>query len=328
MQFRHFQHVLLLGAAVLSVAVPGCGTTKWSDTARTGTEQLLISQAIDRAIEKIDFGILRGKSVFLNTEAICEAVDFQYLRTTIRQHVAASGALLRDKPEDCEYILEVRSGAVGTDRNDVLVGIPSMQVPYVSGEVFSTAQVPEIPLIKKTDQRAVVKIAVFAYDRESGHPLWASGNQMAESRAKAWWVFGAGPINKGTLYPEAHFAGDKFYFSRYWQRNSDVDPASFPLYFESSEDKTASREEESDGATAVAPEGSAPPESSSPARPRVFSQPSQPIPPAQPIQPAQPIATPGIRTPMPGPVLAPPVSPSNPGNNTAKSAGIWLIPPK
>ena len=33
----------------------GCGTTKWSDTSRTATEQLLISDAMDRAVSRIGF---------------------------------------------------------------------------------------------------------------------------------------------------------------------------------------------------------------------------------------------------------------------------------
>ncbi len=220
----------------ICVVAAGCGTTKWSDTGRTGTEQLLISQAIDYAVEKIDFGILGGKKVYLNTEAIKDAVDHQYLKTTLRQSVAASGAFLCDDVENCDFILEVRSGAVGTDRNDVLVGVPSTSVPYLSGGTFSTVQMPEIPLVKKTDQRAIVKIAVFAYDRESGHPLWASGNKLAETRAKAWWIFGAGPIHKGTIYPEARFGGENVHWLNTWKgkKNLPVERASLPMFFEAS----------------------------------------------------------------------------------------------
>ena len=33
----------------------GCGTTRSSDTLRTATEQLLISDAVDRAIQSVNF---------------------------------------------------------------------------------------------------------------------------------------------------------------------------------------------------------------------------------------------------------------------------------
>ena len=45
----------------------GCGTTKWSDSPRTATEQLLISDAVDRAISEIDFSALADKDVYLDT---------------------------------------------------------------------------------------------------------------------------------------------------------------------------------------------------------------------------------------------------------------------
>ena len=47
------------GGAVALLA--GCGTTKWSDSPRTATEQLLISDAVDRAISEIDFSALANK---------------------------------------------------------------------------------------------------------------------------------------------------------------------------------------------------------------------------------------------------------------------------
>src|SRR5438874_450614 len=42
---------LTLGSIVASLV--GCGTTRSSDTTRTATEQLLISDAIDRAVQSV-----------------------------------------------------------------------------------------------------------------------------------------------------------------------------------------------------------------------------------------------------------------------------------
>jgi hypothetical protein len=52
-------------------------------------------------------------------------------------------------------------------------------------------------------------MSVFVYHRETGRPLWCSGNRQSESRAKAWWVFGAGPFTKGSIYNGTEFAGGK-----------------------------------------------------------------------------------------------------------------------
>ena len=195
---------------VLFVAT-GCGTTKWTDTSRTATEQLLISYAIDRTIEPINFSVLKGKKVFVKNDAIEEATDYKYMSTAIRQHIATSGGLLCDKEEDAEYIAEIRAGAVGTDRNDLLYGIPALTIPAASFNNTGTTgtMIPEIPFVKKTDQRAVCKLSVFIYHRETGSPLWVSGNRQGESRSKAWWVFGAGPFNRGNIYNGTEFDGGK-----------------------------------------------------------------------------------------------------------------------
>ena len=190
----------------------GCGTTKWTDTSRTATEQLLISYAIDHAVEQINFTVLAGKKVFVKTEAIETATDYKYLSTAVRQHVATSGGMLCDAPDQAEYVVELRTGAVGTDRNDLLYGVPAITIPSVafgSGATGAGSTIPEIPFVKKTDQRAVCKMAVFVYHRETGRPLWCSGNRQSESRAKAWWVFGAGPFTKGSIYNGTEFAGGK-----------------------------------------------------------------------------------------------------------------------
>ena len=186
----------------------GCGTTKWSDTTRTGTEQLLISNAIDRVVTKVDFSPMREKKCFLDTSAIAQTTDRDYLATAIRQHLAAEGAILAANAEDADYIVEVRAGAVGTDRDDLLVGIPAMTLPSIPSSQFSATVIPEIPFIKQTKQRGVAKIALFAYNKTTGRPVWISGNSQGESTARNLWFAGAGPLTRGTIYHETTFAGN------------------------------------------------------------------------------------------------------------------------
>lgn len=189
--------------------VAGCGTTRWSDTARTATEQLLISDAIDRAVSDFDLRALAGKEIYLDTSRIKSTVDSDYLTSSLRQHALASGCILKAKLEEAEYVVEVRSGAVGTDRNDALLGVPATNVPATTLTGGMAAAVPEVSLWKKTDQRAVAKIALFAYNRETGRPVWQSGLTPEESSAKAVWVFGAGPFRRGRIHQGMDFAGEK-----------------------------------------------------------------------------------------------------------------------
>ena len=199
----------ILSLALLCAVLAGCGTTKWSDSPRTATEQLLISDAVDRAISEIDFSSLANKNVYLDTRFIITTLDQNYLTSTLRQHMLASGCIIKDKAEDSTYVVEVRTGSVGTNRQDLLSGMPSTTLPTVGLLPTGSATIPEIALIKRTNQQAVCKIAVFAYDRQSGRHIWQSGNQKIASRAKDIWVLGAGPFQRGAIYDGTAFAGDK-----------------------------------------------------------------------------------------------------------------------
>lgn len=181
------------------LTIVGCGTTRVSDTSRTGTEQLLISHSVDQAISELDFSNLSGKKVFFDPQYLDGTVDKGYIVSSLRQHLLAHGCLLQEKREDAPYVVEARAGAVGTDRTDVLYGVPQLNVPtIVPGQPGGS--IPEIPLAKRTNRAGVAKLAVFAYNRESGQPLWQSGVVMKSSTSKDAWVLGAGPFSAGTLH--------------------------------------------------------------------------------------------------------------------------------
>jgi len=190
------------------IAAAGCGTTRWTDTTRTATEQLLISDAIDRAVSNFDLRALAGKTIYLDTTRLKTTVDADYLVSSLRQHALASGCILKAKIEEADYVVEIRSGAVGTDRHDALFGIPATNVPANTFTGGVPAAVPEVSLWKKTDQRAVAKVALFAYNRETGRPVWQSGLAPVESSAKAVWVMGAGPFRRGHIHEGMDFAGE------------------------------------------------------------------------------------------------------------------------
>ncbi len=196
---------------ILLFLVCGCGTTRTSNTQRTATEQLLISDAIDRAVQEIDFGKLAGQSVFFDDRHLYEAVDDGYLISSLRQHLLASGCILKDNRDQATYIIEPRAGAIGTDNDELLFGVPATNVPQLTLLSGLPSALPEIPIIKRHHQRGVAKIAVFAYRRETGEPAWQSGIATNESTSNDVWFFGAGPFKKGTIHKGTSYADPKHY---------------------------------------------------------------------------------------------------------------------
>ena len=193
------------GALVLlALLAPGCGTTRTSDTTRTATEQLLISHAIDATVSRLDFRMLAGKRVFLDPQYLDGVTDKGYLISSLRQHLLACGCLLQEERAKATYVVEARAGSIGTDRSDMLIGVPQMSVPSVMPGIPG-AMIPEIALAKKSNRRAVAKIAVFAYNRISGEPICQSGIVEAVSRERDSWLCGAGPFQRGNLHRGTDF---------------------------------------------------------------------------------------------------------------------------
>jgi hypothetical protein len=176
-----------------------------TDSSRTATEQLLISNAIDQTVSKLDFRVLAGKTVYFDPQYLDGTVDKGYLVSTLRQHLLASGCLLQEERAKATYVVEARSGGVGTDNNSLLIGVPQMNLPTViPGQPSS---IPEIPLAKKTNQMGAAKIAVFAFNRTTGERVWQSGVLEARSDSRDLWLFGAGPFQNGSIRKGTTFAG-------------------------------------------------------------------------------------------------------------------------
>src|SRR5436305_14057587 len=132
-----------MGLALVPGVMLGCGTTRMTDTQRTATEQLLISNAVDQAVTELDFSSLTDKSVFLDVQYLDGTVDRGYLVSSLRQHLLASGCLLQEERTKSTYVVEARSGGVGTDRHSLLVGVPQKTVPpTVPGQ---PTQLPALP---------------------------------------------------------------------------------------------------------------------------------------------------------------------------------------
>lgn len=185
----------------------GCGTVKTTGTARTGTEQLLLTNAWDSALAKIDFRPLTGVPVYLDTSNV-SAVDQGWVVSSLRQALLTQGVLIRSKPEQAQWIVEARVGAYGTDSYNKMVGIPQTTIPpTVTG--MPTGTIPEISLLRKSHQEGIAKLALFAYDRASGQLVWTSGTSMATSSAKDLYVAGVGPIQGGTIRGGTNIIGTK-----------------------------------------------------------------------------------------------------------------------
>jgi len=205
------------------IGFSGCGTTK----SFTATEQLLMSDAVDSTLNKLDFQALSGYKVFLDTQYVVGAgkvipgvampvnlVNSDYVISGLRQQLTASGCMLVDTKDQADIICEARCGALGTDGHSMIYGLPANNFLSSASSVIpgtpTLPTIPEISVAKREMKSAAAKISLFAYDRETREPLWQSGIAQAGSSARDTWILGIGPIQYGTIYNGTRFAGKRF----------------------------------------------------------------------------------------------------------------------
>ena len=171
---------LLFSLAMIACAFClGCSTTRTTDTARTGMEQLLISNAIDQTMNKTALPDVAGKTVYLE-EKYLDSVDKGYIVGTMRRKLLNAG--------------------VGTDNVEQYVGMPGLTGPGLPVEL------PEVRLYEKKSQFGTAKIGVVAYDTPTGQMVYDGGGSLARANDSNWTVLGIGPFQEGSVRNELNHA--------------------------------------------------------------------------------------------------------------------------
>lgn len=185
-------------AAAIFALLAGCGINK----SRLATEQLVVSDAVDRAVAGIDFGPLSGRKVFFDTQYL-DGVNMgsngnvKYVISSLRQQMLAYDCRLQEKADTADYIVEGRVGVLANDGHEVTYGIPG-SAALASASVLlsspvSAPSLPELSLGRRNHQAGTAKIGLFAYDRTTREPVWQAGVKKGVSEFRDSWLLGLGP---------------------------------------------------------------------------------------------------------------------------------------
>ena len=179
---------------MLAVTAIGCTTAGTTNTARSSTEQLLISNAVDQALDKIDFAPFAGQTVFVDGKYV-DCTDKNFVVSSVRHRIARAGGLLVPSADEARIHVELRNGAVGTELSESFIGVPEIVLPGM-------LTLPEIQLANRTRQQGLAKIGLVAFDTESRQVLGDGGMTTARSDNSNWFVMGVGPIQRGSMKKE------------------------------------------------------------------------------------------------------------------------------
>ncbi|HZW08461.1 MAG TPA: DUF6655 family protein [Phycisphaerales bacterium] len=190
----------------LTALISGCSTVRITDPPRTATEQFLLSEAASEAVDGLNFSTLRGRAVWVE-DSYFAASEAEFVLGQMRAKMLMEGVRLAPTREECEVVVEVRSGGVGIDRYGFLLGaaasiLPSSVLTSDSDDGYSVPiATPELSVLKNVDQRAVAGVSYVAYWRDTGEIVAASGPYVGRAFRDDWWYFGIGPKSRGDIPP-------------------------------------------------------------------------------------------------------------------------------
>ncbi len=205
--------LLLATLPLLACLLSGCGATR----GYSATEQLVLSDAVDKSVSSIDVRPLSGRKVYLDHSYLrtikgVAFVNADYVISALRQQIVAAGCLIQDASADADVIVEARVGVLGSDDHQITFGVPETQSMVAASSLIPGAPrvptLPEIAVARRETRQAAAKVIAFAYDRETREPLWQSGVNSAVASANDTWVFGMGPFQTGSVRERPKLAGD------------------------------------------------------------------------------------------------------------------------
>ncbi len=206
-------------AAIMCIVFGGCATIRVTDPARTATEQFLESEAITRCVNQLAADSLRDRSVYVDSTYLLGATtttqpwqgqqapsqEANFLIGELRAKLLLTGVRLVDKKEKAQVVLEVRSGGVGIDRYDYLLGLPATDLGGVPGVDQASNSgllvTPEIAILKTIKQKGYAGVAMVAYWSDTGELIASSGPFVSVTHREDFWFFGFGPRITGDIPP-------------------------------------------------------------------------------------------------------------------------------
>jgi hypothetical protein len=201
--------------AIICTGFGGCATIRVTDPGRTATEQFLESEAITRCVNQLAADSLRDRRVFLDATYLIATTqpspaqlptpEQDFMIGELRAKLLLNGVRLVDRREKAQVILEVRTGGIGIDRYDYLLGLPATDlggVPGVDNAVSSGGLVtPEIAILKTIRQKGYAGVSMVAYWADTGELLANSGPFVSVTHREDFWFFGFGPRITGDIPP-------------------------------------------------------------------------------------------------------------------------------
>lgn len=187
----------IIKALCLSVALAGllsaCSSTqKITNSARTATEQLLITESVIRSLPKqrdMPFPIPRGSAIKLDITGI--SADKDVVKDIVAGWLGLHGYVVQD--DNASHRINIVVSSTGTELGTTFFGIPPVQASLIP------ISLPELALYKAENQTGYTRFHFDIFELPSGQFLASSSPFIADTFYNAYTVLFLFTFNKTDL---------------------------------------------------------------------------------------------------------------------------------
>lgn len=174
---------IAIAAALVCVCSLSCSFSRPTRVPRSATQQILATEAIDRALEQFEFPDVKGKRVLVHVGPPGDAIDAEFLRSAVSVELYEHEAIVVRSREEADLVLGVLVGAMGLDIGGRFVGIEG------TGGGFIPFTIPELALYKKTRTEGFAKAEFALVDPNTGAMVHRSDPVIGTTWRTSWTLF-------------------------------------------------------------------------------------------------------------------------------------------
>lgn len=184
--------ILCLSVALVWLLSACSSTQKITNSARTATEQLLITEAVMRSLPKQpDSPLPIPKSAIIKLDLTGISADKDIVQGIILRWLGQYGYTVQD--EKATYRINIIVEALGTELGTTFFGIPPIQASLIP------ISLPELSLYKADNQTGYARFHLDIFELPSGRFIASSSSFLADTFYNAYTVLFLFTFNKTDL---------------------------------------------------------------------------------------------------------------------------------
>lgn len=190
--------------AVMVPLVGGCALTQEvTRTPRSATEQLLLTQAVERSLTDVTVPLSEGAAVRVEVSGLqtdrvnmhlskedtdigvidSSSWDLAYVRDAVSARLGELGYLIKNAMDETDFLVRVKVESMGTNQGKTFFGMPEVQ------SVIIPFALPQLTLYQKLAQLAHARLHLDFYESRSGRFVGSTSKFIGSAYYNQYIVF-------------------------------------------------------------------------------------------------------------------------------------------